>query len=70
MASGGASELVLDPCAPCERPLRDQRRRRYTRTLEMMATSWFADPELMLTATSASYVCNNLSRLGDALVRR
>lgn len=35
-----------------------------------MAQSWFADPELLHTSFSVSYVCNNLSKAGDTLVRR
>lgn len=35
-----------------------------------MAQSWFADPELLPTSLSVSYVCNNLSKAGDTLVRR
>lgn len=34
-----------------------------------MAASWYADPELVPTTVSASYVCNNLSKHGDSLVR-
>ncbi|TYZ63126.1 hypothetical protein PybrP1_008209 [[Pythium] brassicae (nom. inval.)] len=33
-----------------------------------MAQSWFADPELLHTSLSVSYVCNNLSKAGDSLV--
>lgn len=34
-----------------------------------MAQSWFSDPELLATNFSVSYVCNNLSKAGDTVVR-
>jgi hypothetical protein len=34
-----------------------------------MAQSWFSDPELLATNFSVSYVCNNLTKLQDTLVR-
>ncbi|EEY56724.1 uncharacterized protein PITG_20800 [Phytophthora infestans T30-4] len=33
-----------------------------------MATSWFVDPDLKPTTFTASYVCNNLSKLGEMMV--
>lgn len=34
-----------------------------------MAQSWYSDPELLTTNFSVSYVCNNLSKAGDTVVR-
>jgi hypothetical protein len=35
-----------------------------------MPTSWFVEPELKPTTFTASYVCNNLSKHGEMMVRR